>query len=85
VMEEPQRSLEYMRDPMKWTMILLPLKKADPKGGFPELGLMFDERPRVYTVSMFQLGAYKDVKLDEIPHIDYPDLEGVVDDGWRVD
>lgn len=78
---EPERSRRFMADPMQWPLLYLPLKK---KGTY-EVGLMFDERPRVYTINMFELPNYKGKGLDEIPHQDYIDLEGVVDDGWRVD
>ena len=80
MMSEPERSLAMMKDPYQWPLIVLPVKK---KNG--PLGVMFGPEPRVYTVSMWELAKYKTAKPDDIPHQDYLDLEGVVDDGWVVD
>jgi len=84
-MDDSQRSLEFMRNPMKWPNFALPVKRpSNPQGGV-QLGAMFDERPRVYLVNVWDLSRFKGTPLDEIPHEDYLDLEGVVDAGWRVD
>lgn len=83
--DEPARSLAFMRDPMKWPLMYLPVKRSSPNGGFPQLGLMLGGGPRVYTISMFELPNYTKTPLENIPHTDYIDFEGVVDDGWRVD
>lgn len=76
-----EKDLAFMSDPMQWPYMVLPVKKS----GFGRVGVMFDQRPRVYTVSIYELTDYKEVHPDEIPHTDYTDLQAVVDDGWRVD
>jgi hypothetical protein len=78
---EPQRSIEFMKDPMQWPGMVLPVKSI--RGDWA-VGVMLDERPRVYTISMFELSKYNGKKLDDLPHKDYPDLEGLTDE-WRVD
>lgn len=85
--DRAKKSLEFMRDPMQWPYLALPVKRYVDRGGAGgvEVGVMFDERPRVYTVNMYELKEYNGKPVDEIPHKDYIDLEGVVDDGWVVD
>jgi hypothetical protein len=79
--EKPFNHLEFMANPMRWPGLVLPVKN---RKNF-KLGVMFDERPRIYLVNMYELAQYQGRAIEDIPHVDYPDLLGVVDDGWVVD
>lgn len=72
--------IEFMADPYKWPMLVLPVKQR--KTG--KVGVMFNEKPRVYTVNMYELDSYKD-RPQDLPYTDYETLQQLVDDGWVVD
>ena len=75
-MMDAPTSLEMMQDPMKWPLLVLPVKRR----GW-EVGIMVNERPVVYLVNLYDLP--KD--LATAPKAEYTSLQGVVDDGWAVD
>jgi hypothetical protein len=84
---EPEKSRRFMANPMQWPGLALPVKNKQRRGpgNFPEMGVMLSERPTVYLVDLFELSKYNGKKVEDIPHKDYDDLQGVVDDGWVVD
>jgi len=84
----PGLSLQFMKDPMRWPLLYLPIKRRNPEGGLPDVALMFGEGPVIYHVNMWELvdlpvEAIK-AKLDASKEV-FLDYEGIIDAGWVVD
>lgn len=78
---ESNDDLEMMQHPERWPQWpMLPLKRHDPKGGPPELGILFATNPLT-----FQHGnVYAEPNIFAKPALKVsPDT--LLRDGWRVD
>jgi hypothetical protein len=81
--------LDMMSHPDKWPhLFVLPLKRPDPGGGWPELGFL--KRPAMVTLApapepVVHLGAVWSPRKGDRPVAAYDSLEAVLDDGWVVD
>jgi hypothetical protein len=85
-MGDTRTSLDFMRSVMLWPQLVLPVKKrATGEVGVMRAADWSVAEPTVYTVNMFALGNYVGKNWEDIPHVDYRDLQAVVDDGWVVD
>lgn len=87
-MKEPERSLRFMQDPMKWPYMWLPLKRRRADGAFPDLAIMLGDGPIIYHVNPYKMGELEPAeqkKALDVGREEFPDYEGIVDAGWRVD
>lgn len=74
--KQEMSDLEFMKTPMKWPHLILPLKRV--KDGQLECAVLVEGAPRVYLADMYSVTPNTEIK-------EYMDYEGIVDDGWRVD
>jgi hypothetical protein len=72
-----EKEVAMMSDPMKWPLMVLPLKSKDFRTGF-----MVGNGPTVYEGNIYEMSGKS---LDEVPKEVYTDYYGIVDAGWRVD
>ena len=73
--------LQFMKNPHQWPNIVLPVKRYKPRqrSGFPEMGVLYQDKPVVYLTDMFA------TITSETPKIEYGSLEDIAADGWLVD
>lgn len=92
----PGDDLQMMKTPDAWPHRFLPLtrrtEKAESGALAKELGIMVMHRDvprtRVYLTHMFDARLRRLVRHGteaDIPFKDYPDFEGILNDGWLVD
>lgn len=80
----PEMHLAMMRDPMRWSQVVLPVKRGDYMHTDDGLGVLIgDGRPIVYLVNMYAL-ALGDA-LKNAPKLEYASFEALQADGWKVD
>lgn len=78
--EEREKSRAFMKTPSEWPQWpILPIKKRDPKGGFPICHVLFELRGELHMakVNMYELtGATPSERVD---------VDALIADGWVVD
>lgn len=81
-----EADLIMLNTPSEWPSVVLPLTKAMPDYGPPNVGLVVACRHTVYHVNMFALadGAL-DPQLERAEKSVYASYEDMLDDGWEVD
>lgn len=87
-----ERDLAMMQSPNDWpNWPVLPIKKWDKEKHQMDCACIIDEGPlrqsvgiKVYLVSMYQL-CEKSKPLMEHKSKEYPSLDALVADGWKVD
>ncbi len=73
-----------MRNQSSWpAWPVLPVKKYNKPGEMPDVGTMFAGQTKVFKCNMFDLSGTED--LTKLDSFDYPSVEAIIADGWRVD
>lgn len=75
---ERQRSLEYIKDPNSWVMLVCPIKRRARDHGFPETAYMIGDGPNIYHGNI-HTRSQADRKEE------FKDFEAIIDAGWVVD
>jgi hypothetical protein len=80
--KEFQRELRMLKSPSEWPLLVLPLKRSPRYVPEPISAILFEGEPTIYYANLF---AAKGIDFATCPKKTYPDYEGILDDGWRVD
>lgn len=74
----------FMSDPEQWPNLALPMKKYTGMG-WPLLGMLIGDGPKVYIGNMFDERFIAQVR-NNTAHVEvYESFQAAFDDGWRVD
>jgi hypothetical protein len=84
--EIENKDREMILSPDRWPLFYLPLKRKNPKGGFPAVALLRSAStdPEAIRIVEENMSLYGPLPGEITTHT-YPDVDALLADGWMVD